>query len=635
MSNMSKKIKNVFKNKIVLYSVIAVTVIAVGIVVWGAVTDWKFWNVHKKSSSPIPDYPIKHSCHPRFCKKCDISGERCEKGECMEGTENINGYCFKPPTHPCSDKKCAKCSTDGKKCETCASGYILDDNGKCCGEHEKINGTCCDEPCGGECCPKGKVCKQSKRKNATGCCLPGQFLDNDGKCCGKLDDAGNCCDNGTLCGLEGNKYCCGNNGENECVDNVCELECDGESCTIDQNCDVVEGKKKCIDKTCEWDGDTPAYYPQLTYSSQPESQTKCNTNSDCKYDGICEKTGVCQYFPIGVVNKTDSAADVLKNVNFKEDAMNNPYLFLFPSDELNQTYRFSKVKSRISKNTDIKCNNEDCKTVLGEDSKSETIDFNDQTSECLVEEQTETSTSPSSEIICPFKDETGVNSKRCCVNDKGNWSGQVCDKGNECVYDKTKGIGTCLPYNTYTDQNGKICGEDDVEKGLNKIKYKNENGKKIGYCDCGSGNEHLNELNCTIPSECNQNGKVCSGNGKCLRGNDINGKPTYNCACEAYYKGDKCDSVDTELCRSTQKRGGYNGPGPLGFPIWHDPVDYGDIKDVKDGQTCSNVTSACQQDCCDEMKSWGCVKDLKGKPFSIFGNILETTACKKYRDSCP
>ena len=481
MSNISKKIKNVFKNKIVLYSVIAVTVIIIGIVLWGAVTEWKFWNTQKSSPPPIPDYPIHHSCHSRFCKKCDISGERCEKGECMEGTENINGYCFKTPTHPCSDKKCAKCSTDGKKCETCASGYILDDNGKCCDDHEKINGKCCDEPCGGECCPKGKVCKQSKRKNATGCCKPSEQLDNDGNCCpqNKIDDAGNCCRNGTLCGEDNNKYCCGNNGENKCVNNgennLCELECGAETCKADQNCEYINGTKKCVNKSCEWNGDQLTYYPQLTYSNQ---NPKCTDNSECNY-GICDnKTGFCQYYPLGVVNKTDTVEDVLKrNVHFQEDGMGNPYLFLFPSDELNSKYRFSKVKSRSSTHTDIKCNSNDCRKELGVDNVDETVYFNDQTSECLVEEQAgESEKDPKDPKSCPFINETG--NKRCCINENGNWSGQVCVGVNECVYDKNTGLGTCLLYDTYTDQNGKICGEDDVKKGLEKIKYKNENGKK-------------------------------------------------------------------------------------------------------------------------------------------------------------
>ena len=636
MSNVSKKTKNIFKNKFVLYSIIAVTVIAIGIVVWGVVTDWKFWNVPKKSSPPpIPDYPIIHSCHSRFCKKCDISGERCEKGECIEGTENINGYCFKPPTHPCSDTKCAECSKDGKKCETCASGYVLDKNGKCCSNHEKINGVCCVEPCGGKCCPKGKICMKSKRKNATGCCLPSQSLDNDGNCCptDKIDDAGNCCDKGELCGKEGNKYCCGNsgeNGENTCKDNECELTCGTDICTADQNCDL-EGK--CIDKTCEWDNDQIKYYPKLTYSTQK----KCKTDNDCPY-GICgKKTGLCQYYPIGVVPKGDTAETVLKkNVPFEEDGLGNPYLFLFESTELNNKYRFSKVRSNSSKTKkqSYKCTVNDCREKLGSDSESETVAFNDRTSECLVEEETgKKMITPSSNKICPFKDETGDNSKRCCINDNGNWSGQVCDKGDECVYDKNKKIGTCLPYNKYTDQNGKICGEDDVQKGLNKIKYKKENGKKIGYCDCGSGDDELNRLNCTIPSECDTtsplfflpNQKVCSGNGSCLPGNVINGKPTFQCACKSYYKGDKCNSVDTELCRQTQKRGGY--PTWTPFYSWHDDGEYGDIKNVTDGQTCSSVTSACQSDCCKEMKNWGC---------DDWNNWNHgTNACKKYRDGCP
>ena len=443
MSIISKKTKNIFKNKIVLYSIIAVTVIAIGIVVWGAVTDWKFWNVLKKPPppKPIPDYPVHHNCNSRFCKKCDITGKRCEKGECIEGTENIHGYCFKTPTHPCDDKKCAKCSTDGKKCETCASGYILDNNGKCCSDYEKINGVCCDTPCGDgadkKCCEKGKICMKSLKKNATGCCSQGQHLDNDGNCCNQIDNAGNCCDNGTLCGPEGSQYCCGNTGENECKDGKCELKCGGTTCNSDQNCELVSGTPKCIDKSCEWNGDQTIYYPQLTYST---SSKTCSESKDCPY-GICDKkTASCQYYPIGLVTKEYSAEDVLKqNIHFNKDKLGNPYLFLFASNEVDDKYRFSKVKSRSSTNKNIKCTESDCGKKLGVDAGSETVYFNDRTSECLVEEETGTKTiTPSSDKICPFKDETGVNSKRCCINDKKNWSGQVCDKGNECVYDKTK-----------------------------------------------------------------------------------------------------------------------------------------------------------------------------------------------------
>ena len=616
MSSISKKIKNIFKNKIVLYSVIAVTVIAIGIVVWGAVTDWKFWNVHKKSSSPpIPDYPIKHNCHPQFCKKCDIYGERCK--ECIEGTENISGYCFKPPTHQCSETKCTECSKDGKKCKTCDSGYVLDKNGYCCSGHEKINGVCCDKPCDEKCCPKGKICMKSLNKTKKGCCSPGQSLDNGGKCCFKRDDFGNCCDNKneTLCGDKDNQYCCGNtgeNGENTCENNICELNCGTGTCKADENCGYLNEKEQCIDKTCIWGNDQTTYYPQLTYSIPNE----CNKNSDCGYNGVCVnnsgKKGWCQYYPIGVVPKTEKPVDVLKkNVLFEEDGLGNPYLFLFTSNDLNKDkYRFSKVKSNSSKTKkqSFKCTVADCREKLGDAPASETVYFNNKTGECLVEEQTgKEIITPSSNNICPFKDETGDNSKRCCLKDNGNWSGQVCDKGNECVYDKNKSIGTCLPYNRYTDQNGNICGENNVEKGLKKINHKTgENGKNIGYCDCGSKNKHLNDLKCTIPSECNQDGNVCSGNGRCLQGKaSSNGKPTYSCTCDPYYKGDKCESVDTDKCRAEQKRGfvpwyliSHDGPIVGGIR------DYGDIKTVRKGQTCSDVISACQSDCRKEMTEW-------------------------------
>ena len=598
MSSISKKTKNIFKNKIVLYSVIAVTVIAIGIVVWGVVTDWKFWNVPKKSSPPppIPDYPIKHSCHPRFCKKCDISGKRCEKGECIEGTENINGYCFKPPTHPCDDKKCAKCSTDGKKCETCASGYVLDDNGKCCSDHEKINGVCCDNPCGGKCCPKDKICMTSKRKNAKGCCSPGQSVDNDGNCCTKRDNNGNCCDNKneTLCGTEGNKFCCGNSspyGENKCKGGKCELKCGTKTCNADQNCDLKSGNKKCIDKTCEWDDDQIKYYPKLTYSTPK----KCNEGKDCPY-GICgKKTGLCQYYPIGVVPEGDKAETVLKkNVPFEEDGLGNPYLFLFESTELNNKYRFSKVRSNSSQTNkqSYKCTVEDCKAKLGSDTENETVAFNSKTGECLVEEQTgENMITPSSNKICPFTDKT-----RCCKNKNGHWSGQVCDEGNACVYDKTKQIGTCAPKkvtNNTEKDSGLLCGTNDTDKGSKLIKYDSSNQP---YCDCSD--KQLNSFNCILPPECKGDKGICNGHGVCLHNSSI-----IKCSCDSFWTGSKCETLDIDACR---KR--WTGKKDCNYKhgVTNDNSPYIQILSHCEGQTCSS-TGPCKDDCCEKIKDYcGC-----------------------------
>lgn len=633
MSSISKKIKNIFKNKIVLYSVIAVTVIAIGIVVWGAVTDWKFWNAQKKSPPPkIPDYPIKHSCHPRFCKKCDISGERCEKGGCIEGTENINGYCFKPQSHPCSDKKCAECSKDGKKCETCASGYVLDKNGKCCSDHEKINGVCCVEPCGGKCCPKGKICMKSKRKNLTGCCLPSQSLDNDGNCCptDKIDDAGNCCNskNDTLCGPEGNKFCCGNSGphgENTCEDNICRLKCGTEICTADQNCELESGTKKCIDKTCEWDNDQIKYYPKLTYSNPRE----CKTDNDCGYNGVCEqynvdnsgkKKGLCQYYPIGVVpNNGDNSSDFLqKNVLFEADNLGNPYLFLFPSTELGEKYRFSKVGSNSSKTKkqSFKCTVNDCRAKLGSYSESETVYFNSKTGECLVEEETAKETiSPSSDKICPFKDKT-----RCCTNENGNWSGQICSEGNACVYDKTKQIGTCAPKkvtNNTEKDSGLLCGTNDTDKGSELIKY---DSSKQPYCDCPD--KKLNSFNCVLPPECKgDNSKSCNGHGVCLYNSSI-----IKCSCDRFWTGSKCETLDKDACR---KR--WTGKASCNYKtgVVDDNSPYVQILSHCDGQTCSS-TGPCKDDCCGYIKDYcGC---YDGSAF--FKEIIYPTGCGPQKTGC-
>ena len=39
--------KNILKKKKVLYVIIGIVVVITGIIIWGAVTDWKFWNYSK------------------------------------------------------------------------------------------------------------------------------------------------------------------------------------------------------------------------------------------------------------------------------------------------------------------------------------------------------------------------------------------------------------------------------------------------------------------------------------------------------------------------------------------------------------------------------------------------------------
>ena len=144
-----------FKNKTVLYITIGVIIVIIGIVVWGIITNWKFWNYSKKNNYPyIPDnVPVKHPCHKFRCRHCNQDGTVCE--ECLNGyTKDSNNKCVHEKIADKNDSK--SCSDDGQKCLQCKDGFVLGGNGRCCKTLSKDKdgkSVCCEEQIDGQCCP--------------------------------------------------------------------------------------------------------------------------------------------------------------------------------------------------------------------------------------------------------------------------------------------------------------------------------------------------------------------------------------------------------------------------------------------------------------------------------------------------
>ena len=555
------KKKNIFKNKIVVYTLIGIGIIAIGIVSWGLATNWKFWNVSKSTPSPKEDYPIHHSCHISRCKKCNDSETKCE--ECDNGTIDITGFCSFPPQHPCDDKHCEKCDDLGKKCIQCGvyNGYKydIDKNGACCLASNLIDGTCCNDKnnkCQNDtiCCEDGSTCSHNNlAPNREKCCKYDEQLANNGDCCptNKIDSHGNCCIVGELCGSLGNQTCCGDPGKNRCNQNSnkCELICGDLTCEGHENCiDKDDGSKACENKPCEFIGDHAHLLPRQIYSdaySGKEDNPGCQKDSDCGnslYGGTCmlkgSNTGQCEYYPMGIVTKNYNKLSV--DAPFKEDAYGNPILFLYANgnEKITNDYNYTKIKYRKNK---LGCSKIDCTNTLGTDAESEELHY--KSGICIANlEEAQNTQSAGENLTCP----SSVNSQRCCFTDDKLFTGQICPQGTQCSeIDPETGLGTCAPH-TCIDENLTVCGNENGECKTNSN----------GNSNCECTDHRLNTFNCVIPKPCktgtDSNPTLCSGKGQCLHHNTLP-----SCVnCDKNNAGTKCELANGKTCYPNEFRQG-------------------------------------------------------------------------------
>ena len=304
------------------------------------------------------------------------------------------------------DNVLTQCDTNKKVCIDCKKGNLLC-KGVCCPENNFCNsdGTCvaCDPKtttvCGKNCCTFGSLCSSDKSKcivcSTSLCndiCLdPNQVCTSDGPCdpLNVYTQGGvkHCCKVPACKGL-----CCGTKQScqgGKCMD-ICGLSfCDPDT----QTCVIVDGKSYCINKGCQWD--EIIYEPQsIKYGTNGQQLEVCSLLTN----------GVTTYWSTKHQNATRTAKDVQASIS-KECNLND-CIYRAAEKGLNT------VEFDTSSKT---CNSLfNCNTLLP-----------DTLTTCLLDD-----------------------TKSCCKDATGVFTGQVCPGGNICV------DGVCGPFNGY------YCHED-------------------------------------------------------------------------------------------------------------------------------------------------------------------------------
>jgi hypothetical protein len=446
--------KDILKKKKVLYIGVGILVVITGIIIWGAVTDWKFWNYSKNKYPYLPDnVSKKHACHKSKCNHCNSEGTVCE--ECLSGyIKDSKNNCVHEKK---CDQDCLNCSDDGQKCLQCKGDLVLGKNGICCQKLSKDkdgNSVCCDEQIDGQCCPPGtkssrnpittkKRCCSSGKNGITRCCNENESLYNNGKCC----------PTNKLC----NGLCC--NSDNICKDGKCMIETkcpNGKTISCDgSKQEVVSSNSECYckDLGCTFEKAT-AQFPRVEY----EGDKTCTKQADCFNGNMCVD-GKCQYKVYGIKNKNN-------------DKLQEGKYFLFNNGEiLTESQEMIYQQKRIESDGKNACQDSDCAAIdipgaiVG--LKNNTFTNTNKLRYCLTQLD-----APDSTIkpLCPFED-----TKRCCMIDT-QFTGQVCDKNNICVIKDGEKIGNCFNTSDCLGKNKKVCS------GNGKCQPDGNNGAKC-VCD--------------------------------------------------------------------------------------------------------------------------------------------------------
>ena len=306
------------------------------------------------------------------------------------------------------DNVLTQCDTVQKVCVNCEKGRVLC-KGVCCPENNFCNsdGTCvaCDPKtttvCGKNCCALGSLCSSDKSKcipcSTSLCndiCLDStQVCTNDGPCdplnVYTQGGVNRCCKEAACNGV-----CC-NTGQS-CQGGKCMDVCGSSFCDPDTQACFSEKDKDpyCYNKGCEWD--EIAYDPQsIPYGKQGQQLEVCGVLTN----------GVTSYWSIQQQNATRTAKDV----------------------------QASGSKAQ--------CDDNDCKRRSAEKGLNN-IDFDPVSKTCNSTFNCNTLL-PEVLTTCPLD-----NTKSCCTNASGAFTGQVCPGGNNCI------DGVCGPFSGY------YCHED-------------------------------------------------------------------------------------------------------------------------------------------------------------------------------
>jgi hypothetical protein len=508
-------------NKTLLYiAIVSISIIVIGIIIWGFMTNWKFWNhgKEKKTDAPpkLPEYKLNVPIQKHITKIEMVDPEK--KGfkigqEIQFGTGNksetrtIVGFgslildAAIKYDHPKGTViKVIKPTPTGKfSTKYCK---IYDKNGecvKCFSDLKLMNGICVpDETCNPAIC---KTCNQ--HGNKCDICQNTIFEpDLNGKCCDHrhiID--GKCCDEQNICTIESQKICCKKG--TKCIKNIKNIQgcCqEGESLdrygvccpkgqSLDNNLDCCSDDKKVDGICCKYD------------VLDGICSIKCNESSSCKSTQTCNIDGTCNDKQCEIDTKTRrhthtiSGDEIVSGTNYCKlsDATINKNNCEYPIcykkkgdgtldyDGKQYTFRVNDSETIFqdytedSKDEKNNCTNANCGT-------GGTWDGN----KCTIIKPCQINTNNA----CIFSDK-----ERCCKDSSGNLTGQFCKDGEYC------NDGKCIP---------KSC------KGDSGLECSGHGTCKKGKCDCS---KPPNEQGSGIPC-CWNNQRICGGGKQCATWND-------------------------------------------------------------------------------------------------------------------
>ena len=316
------------------------------------------------------------------------------------------------------DNVLTQCDTVQKVCVNCEKGRVLC-KGVCCPENNFCNsdGTCvaCDPKtttvCGKNCCALGSLCSSK-------CIVCSTSLCND-----ICLDANQVCTNDGPCDPL-NVYTQG--GVNRCCQ---ELACNGVCCGTNQSCQSGKCMDVCGSSFC--DPDTQACF------SEKDKDPYCY-NKGCEWDEIVYNP---QSIPYGTKGQQLEVCGVLTN----------GVTAYWSTKQQNATRTAKDVQASDSK---AQCDDNDCKRRSAEIGLNK-VDFDPVSKTCNSMFDCNTLL-PDALPTCPLD-----NTRSCCVDASGAFTGQVCPGGNICI------DGVCGPFNGY------YCHEDGkcVQGSNTSFKY--------------------------------------------------------------------------------------------------------------------------------------------------------------------
>ncbi len=410
-------------------------------------------------------------CVDGLYRVCDKTGGVCNSNQLC----NPNGVCCKPNEH---------CVTDGvtgeKKCGECP--------------HQICNGVCCLDDtytCAGEiCCKRENVAKDSQGN--TVCCAQTPCIDEEGNkiCCDK--GAGEICKNGKcVIGCpnpsEMNLYTC--NGVPVVYPDNVDIACDPAQEMCLHNCDTNEFS--CVPKNTCWKNTT--YTPPLLNNGS--NNILLGTNS---------------------INVCSENLDGTGNLWIK-----NPGKTL---------YNTVKVESNLGSTQN--CGEQSCINKIAQDSTTITnfqtpskVDVTTNPGLCQSSISCAQNLLNQSQLneVCSNIDTDPEQYGRCCKDNSGNYTGQVCRPGESCIN------GVCQNKSTY-------CGIGGTFDYINKT------------CNCVSSDFAGNQCQYTRAVTCEGVGTP-RADGKCIPDwEDSTVRTTqWTCGANGYKGGDlsgDCPSSD-------------------------------------------------------------------------------------------